>query len=522
MLQSNIKKWSMLELSFPGHASGNPFTDYTMEAEFAHENEQIHVNGFYDGEGVYRVRFMPSHTGIYTYRIWGSFSEQVHEGSFQVTEAGNADHGPVHVVKKHYLEYADGTPYYSIGTTCYAWAHQSEELQEQTLETLKKSCFNKIRFCVFPKHYLYNLKEPADYPYERGGQCGLDRETLSQLEQMAARLCGEDGLPEDICRDFDFTRFNVSYFQKLDLRIAQLCEAGIEADLILFHPYDRWGFAYMAQEHNLLYVRYMAARYGAYRNVWWSMANEYDLTGKTPDQWEELAEVLTGADPWHHMISIHNCMKFYDYHRDWITHCSMQRIDLYKHVEETEKHLEEYDKPVVWDEIAYEGNVDMGWGNISAQELVRRFWEASLRGGYASHGETYVHEDDILWWSHGGTLHGESEPRFAFLKQILAQTPGRYLKHAAGNFDELVAIPADLPDKVSGHFSPPCFRDYEIHYYGFCRPSFRIFPFPQDETYQVEVIDTWNMTVTDLGLHSGRTRVPLPGREYIAVRIQKR
>ena len=28
--------------------------------------------------------------------------------------------------------------------------------------------------------------------------------------------------------------------------------------------------------------------------------------------------------------SIHNCKSFYDYTRPWITHCSIQRQDLYK------------------------------------------------------------------------------------------------------------------------------------------------------------------------------------------------
>ena len=63
------------------------------------------------------------------------------------------------------------------------------------------------------------------------------------------------------------------------------------------------------------------------------MANEYDLTTKTVDEWEELAQTVKAADPYGHLISIHNCMGFYDYHKDWITHCSMQRQDFYKHVE---------------------------------------------------------------------------------------------------------------------------------------------------------------------------------------------
>ena len=52
---------------------------------------------------------------------------------------------------------------------------------------------------------------------------------------------------------------------------------GIQADVILFHPYDSWGFCEMGKEMNEIYVRYMIARLSAYRNVWWSLANEWDV-----------------------------------------------------------------------------------------------------------------------------------------------------------------------------------------------------------------------------------------------------
>ena len=52
---------------------------------------------------------------------------------------------------------------------------------------------------------------------------------------------------------------------------------GIQADVILFHPYDRWGYSKMGKEMNERYVRYMIARISAYRNVWWSLANEWDV-----------------------------------------------------------------------------------------------------------------------------------------------------------------------------------------------------------------------------------------------------
>ena len=520
-----VEKWSMIELRFKGKNDGNPFTDYEIHAEFKGESEKKYVSGFYDGDGVYIIRFMPAFVGNYRYKVEGSFfekgkSDEVEmSGEFHVTEPTSPhNHGMVRVLDKKYLEYTDGTPHYSFGTTCYAWVHQKEELQEQTLCTLKNSSFNKIRFCIFPKFYRYNEEEPEVYPYIRGERRGFDEERLKRNITMLFHTQKEIA---DIT-DFDCYQFNVEMFRKFDQRIAQLCEIGIEADIILMHPYDKWGFANMSMECDKLYLNYVTARYGAYRNVWWSMANEYDLTTKTVEDWEELAETVRQADPYGHLLSIHNCMKFYDYHKEWITHCSMQRIDFYKHIELTDEYLKEYEKPVIWDEICYEGNINMGWGNISGEEMVRRFWETSVRGGFAGHGETYESENDILWWSHGGVLKGTSEPRIGFLRKIMEETQGGFLKETKRAFDEAVGIPYRT-EEVPRHpfLDPIIYADYELHYYGFTRPSNKEFEFPEDRKFSVEVIDTWNMTITDVGIHSGYTRIELPGREYMAIRIRR-
>lgn len=509
------EKWGLVELSFTGKTEGNPFTDYEIEAEFSSEDENVKIYGFYDGDGVYKVRFMPSFEGMYSYKVYGSFSEETYAGTIEVAAAGDGNHGPVHPYLKRYLAYADETPYYSIGTTCYAWVNQSEELQKKTLETLENSCFNKIRFCFFPKYYTYNYHEPITYPYERGVKRGQDAERLKKA--------GEQKLPEGVLdiTDFDFYTFNVEHFKRFDRQIEALMKLGIEADLILMHPYDKWGFANMTRECDELYIRYVTARYAAYRNVWWSLANEYDLTTKTEEDWERIAAIIGERDPYHHMISIHNCIPFYDYHKDWITHCSMQRQDLYKCVELTDKYLDEYEKPVVWDEICYEGNIDWGWGNITAEEMVRRFWEAFLRGGHAGHGETYVGYNDILWWAHGGELHGESAPRFQFLLDIMKQTPNQFLKHKESIFDIVAAVPYNEKVEPLVWGQPPCMNSYEIQYFGFMRPTFRCFDLPEDETYRIEVIDTWNMTIEDKGVYSGHCRIELPGTQYMAVRITR-
>lgn len=494
-----VQRWGIIEITVNGPSGGNPFTEQEFSGTFTGEKEEKTVRGFYDGDGIYRVRFMPSYDGNYTYSTFGTFPEAKTEGAFTAMPPEEGNHGPVHTEGGHRFAYADGTPYYSLGTTCYVWELQPDDIYEKTLKELDKGYFNKMRFCVMPKHYIHNFRNPVTFPYE-GTPCDN-----SWLNEDTFRY---GYIPED--NKWDFSRFNPEHFRRVERAITDLMERGIEADLIMMHPYDRWGFSCMGREADDLYYKYCTARFSAYRNVWWSLANEYDLMqSKTEDDWEHFADMLCRYDPYGRLRGIHQCVKFYDHSRPWVTHCSLQRQDLYRHVEYTDEYIDKWQKPVVWDEIAYEGNIDMGWGNISGQELVRRFWEACMRGGYAGHGETYMDpEHDVLWWSHGGELHGESPERIRFLHEILCRTPGNGLHRTDGAFDEVVAI----PDSCAG---------YEIHYYGFGRPGFRNFFKPEGEKWQAEIIDTWNMTVEDAGVHCGKFRISLPGREWMAVRLKK-
>ena len=168
---------------------------------------------------------------------------------------------------------------------------------------------------------------------------------------------------------FDLTRFNPAHFRHIEWCVEQLQALGIEADLIVMHPYDRWGFSCMTREQDHLYWRYVLARFAAYRNIWWSLANEYDIfEHKTIEDWERYAKLICEHDPYHHLRSIHNCIAFYDHSRPWVTHCSIQRQDIYKTAELVNEWRERYCKPAVLDEIAYEGNIQHGWGNISGEE----------------------------------------------------------------------------------------------------------------------------------------------------------
>ena len=333
-----MERWGMFEAAVNGKRDGNPFLDYEIRGTFVGEHETVKVGGFYDGDGVYRVRFMPSFEGKYTYIIEGSAVDTPVTGAFEVTAPTGGNHGPVRVADGTLLAYADGTPHYSVGTTCYAWVNQSMELQAQTLDTLAKAPFNKIRFCVFPKFYEFNRREPITYPFERGSGEGLDP---ALVEIQANRTYWPLEPVPEMDYGFDYTRPNVEHFKRFDLRIKQLMELGIEADIILMHPYDRWGMNEMNAAACDAYLKYMVARYGAFRNVWWSLANEYDIIPtKNPEDWERYGRLIADNDPYHHLCSVHNCITCYDFTKPWVTHQSLQRTDFYRTTEYTDEFME--------------------------------------------------------------------------------------------------------------------------------------------------------------------------------------
>lgn len=234
-----VEKWGLFEVSLKGPSAGNPFTEQSVSATFRSKNEIVTVDGFYDGDGVYKVRFMPSFTGDYVYETVGSFPEAESAGDFTVTEPTGNNHGPVRIANTYHFAYEDTTPYYSVGTTCYAWAHQPEEVHKQTLEELDQGYFNKMRFCVFPKHYIHNFRDPETFPYE-----GTPVDNSNLTEENFSYFVDFSG------NNWDFTRFNPEHFRRMERCIVELQERGIEADIIVMHPYDRWGFSAMNREQD--------------------------------------------------------------------------------------------------------------------------------------------------------------------------------------------------------------------------------------------------------------------------------
>ena len=502
MTNSSVSKWDIFEFSAKGPSEGNPYLDVEFGAVFCFGNRQITVPGFYDGDGTYRVRYCPDTEGDWTFTtVSETAALNGLSGAFSVTPAQPDNHGPVQVRNQFHFAHADGTPYLPFGTTCYAWTHQKEDMQKQTLETLKDGPFNKIRMGVFPKDYIYNTNAPLHDVYMRNA----------------------DGT-------HDMDRPNFECFRHFENQIGALADLGIEADIILFHPYDRWGYCTMTEEQDFRYLRYVVARIAAYRNVWWSLANEYDflLDTKPMARWDAFFHIIEECDPSHHLRSIHNgdVDKNYDHRKPWVSHVCIQNWD----VKRVYEWRDDYGKPVINDEPEYEGDVPKDWGNITGHELVNRYWITVLRGGYIGHGESCKHENEELWWAKGGVLRGQAPARIAWMRKLLEE-----------DITNGLTPKCDRPGRYFPRISVSNDGDVHYLYFGEHQPVEWALGLPEDDgDYDIDLIDVWNMTITPLEkgplpkVHPQRTSggkkvtnkpaaafgLVLPGKPYLAVRIR--
>jgi uncharacterized protein DUF5060 len=83
-----VRRWDHVELSFSGPTAGNPFLDVSLTATFRQNNRGLTVEGFYDGDGKYTIRFMPDALGEWSWMTTSNASS-LHgkSGSFQMCRA---------------------------------------------------------------------------------------------------------------------------------------------------------------------------------------------------------------------------------------------------------------------------------------------------------------------------------------------------------------------------------------------------------------------------------------------------
>lgn len=493
-----VPMYQPVELTFGGATALPLATEPPFRVRFSHSGGDVLGNGFWDGDLTYRVRFCPERAGEWTWSVEDARTPlDQEEGTFEVR--GARGHGPVRVAERFHFAHADGTRYRPVGTTAYNWLHQDAPLFESTIESIAAAGFNKLRFMVFPQAGNYIEHSPTLLPFERAGE------------------------------GWDVTRPVVAFFQHLDAAVTALDERGIQADVLILNAYDRgvFGFDAFSEEEDAVFLQYLVARLAAHPNIWWSLCNEFDQLQRPDERWDRFGSLLATIDPHDHLRSIHNWIEIYDQNRPWITHASIQNGSATTDFGRAGLYRDAYYKPIVLDEIKYEGDITERWGHLDGRDLVHQFWITTVSGCYASHGESFRTESGSLHMVEGGVLRGTSPARLGFLRAIL---------------DEIAGL-----DPIDKWFDPTHVvgrpRQQYLQYLGrentgswqfrlpIGRPGER--PEPGDR-FAVDVIDTWNMTIhrvdrqftlTDVqrnaAFETDAAPLDLPRGEALALRITR-
>ena len=396
-----LQRWGVFEVTLTGPASGNPYVDVTFSATFTQGDKVITMPGFWDTGATYKIRFSPPTAGEWTYQTVSASAElNGKSGSFKAAEASGSNHGPVVITDKFYLQYADGSRYHMFGTTSYQWTSMPEELQQTTLKTLATTSFTKYRYAIFPKWYAYNKVEP-------------DR---------AAFLKGADG-------KYDFKKPDPAFWARFEQRILDLQKMGIEAELILWHPYDNWGFKSMGCGRGRSLPPLLHRQIVSLPERLVVVGQRMGLHGQARDRlrpsWLHSSEGRSAPTPAQHSQR----RQIFDQSKPWITHVSLQKYDTNNGL----SYRTQYNKPIVFDEFGYEGDIPEGYGRNPPLLIAERFYWATFTGIYGTHGECFKDPADVLWWGKGGVLKGESWKRVKFLKDMLdAAPPFNELKPSSG------------------------------------------------------------------------------------------
>ena len=104
------------EVTLAGPSTGHSFVEVQVGAECVMGHCMVRGDGFYEGAGVYKVRFMPDTEGTWSYTTQSNVAGlKGKTGSFVCRKAMAGAHGPVVVWNIHHFAYADGTAHFPFG-----------------------------------------------------------------------------------------------------------------------------------------------------------------------------------------------------------------------------------------------------------------------------------------------------------------------------------------------------------------------------------------------------------------------
>ncbi len=391
-----VPKWSVHEIVLTAQTSyADAYREASVQATITGPGGiEKEINGFWDGEKRFVVRFTPTVEGTWKYTTHSADAGLNRKsGSITCTANRPGTHGFLRRDEqyRYHFKYDDGTRYFMFGQTYYgllSYAKSGGNWRTSIDSTLIQG-MNKVRM-----HINGGLSEASTPEFVSTGM-------------------SDSG-----------NALNLAHFRKADEVIGYMNDRGMIADLIVF-PRKILG----TQQDEERYLRYIIARYAAYPNVIWCLINEWNYSTRPKEFWNIMGRLTKKEDPWAvegktvRLLSVHQRTRidFEFFGQPWLSHAIIQYGVRNKQQTDNDSEWIKTGKtkyrngdewgnasivynlghniPVVNDEYGYIGeHRDVSVGGKDTVAMTREkhrqiMWGIYAAGGYAAAGDKYLYPD---------------------------------------------------------------------------------------------------------------------------------
>lgn len=385
--------YSIVELTFNGPNQNEkdvPARDIDFWLRFRHESgsPEYKIHGFWDGDGnggisgnIFKARFCPTRTGrwniveVYSNKpglqgqkqgdyLWATPSEYP---GFWIVDTNSPG-------SRWYMR-SNGSHPYIFGNTHYSFLSAFQTGNKPSGNNIATDIagnakyFKKLRFTLHCDRYPNPKEKPF---FDDNGQL-TDQGNYSH-------------------------RPNPRWFsQRADLAVQTAWNHDLIADLILCGP-DTEDSRSILRGDPTPWLKYVAARYGSFPNVWICLCNEFEI--KTPKYTEKeiarFARIIKQYLPFSTPLSVHSTprtlwSKKFNELPVWNDHQIIQKkirnlpdsADVIQYTWQNSDGQKPRNKPTVNDELSYQGKGD----KHTEHDTIESHLGAFLGGGYGTTGE---------------------------------------------------------------------------------------------------------------------------------------
>jgi hypothetical protein len=336
----------------------NPFTEVTIIATFRSPSGKVHeVEGFYDGEQTWKVRFMPDEIGRWQ---WFIRSEPPDEqlsasGKFECVQSKLRGPLQVHPQNPSWFAFTDGTPVYLLAFHLWNLDAMDEGTLAKTLDFLKEQGFNAIV----------------------GPHLSPERTVWEKLPNGKIA----------------FDRFDLSVWQGLDRALRLTAERGMV--VIPFSIIGGTNRLPKAPPNALdLLLRYWVARWQGFWNATFQPTSEWE-EGYSEQEILAIGERLYELTHGHFLISVHSLkasneriqrVHWFSYHtvQDKLTDWNFGKYRWFAEL------FARVPKPIFAHECLWEGNFYQREAGLDVDNMRKAAWTIALSGGQINYADEVV------------------------------------------------------------------------------------------------------------------------------------